>query len=273
VGRDGSAVEIPESATAPVGYERLDGDVPVLHPPRLSERAREVQGRLTQGYGALAEILAVEPPELRAMLIAAEDWNRAPRENEHPYPPGLPYFTRSTHPPTLVLPETLSPAFRPRTEATLPLTVWHELAHAFLLQREVVRTPAWLREFVPQAAAAAVARRVGLPLEDHLSRAEDAGFTIRGFEELASAGDQMSFQNLLLRLGAAALEEFGEGFLKRLFRALWEEDRIVDEERAEELLAGALGSGGRRWLESRPEFQGENMRNTISKNGQGAEIS
>jgi hypothetical protein len=65
----------------------------------------------------------------------------------------------------------------------------------------------------------------------------------------------MSFQNLLLLLGAAALEEFGEDFLRRIFYALWEEDEIVDEERAEKLLGAALGGGGREWLVSRPEFQ------------------
>ena len=64
----------------------------------------------------------------------------------------------------------------------------------------------------------------------------------------------MSFQNLLLLLGAAALEEFGEGFLPRIFRALWEEDDIVDEERAEQLLADALGPGGSQWLATKPEF-------------------
>jgi hypothetical protein len=64
----------------------------------------------------------------------------------------------------------------------------------------------------------------------------------------------MSFQNLLLLLGAAALEQFGGGFLRRLFRELWEEGEVVDEERAEELLADALGPGGREWLASRPEF-------------------
>ena len=64
----------------------------------------------------------------------------------------------------------------------------------------------------------------------------------------------MSFQNLLLLLGAAALEEFGEGFLRRIFHTLWEEGEIVDEGRAEELLGGALGPGGREWLLSRPEF-------------------
>jgi hypothetical protein len=64
----------------------------------------------------------------------------------------------------------------------------------------------------------------------------------------------MSFQNLLLLLGAAALEEFGEDFLGRLFLALWGEDEVVDEERAEELLAGTLGPGGPGWLASRWEF-------------------
>jgi hypothetical protein len=157
-----------------------------------------------------------------------------------------------------VLPEELSTVFRPRTAATLPLTVWHELAHAFLLGREVVRTPAWLGEFVPQAASAAVARRVGLPLREHLSQIEmEPGLTVRSFRGPAGAGEQMSFQNLLLLLGAAALDEFGEGFLRHIFHALWEEDEIVDEGRAEEMLAEALGPDGREWVVSRPEFQEE----------------
>jgi hypothetical protein len=232
--------------------------VPVLYTPRLARKATEVRGYLTQGYMALGRILSVEPPRIVAYLVAGEDWNRAPRDNARPYPPGLPYFTRSVEPPALVLPDELSTVFRPRTAATLPLTVWHELAHAFLLGREVVRTPAWLGEFVPQAASAAVARRAGLPLQEHLSRVErEPGLTVRTFRGPAGARDQMSFQNLLLLLGAAALEEFGEGFLRRSFHALWVEDGIVDEERAEELLGAALGPGGREWLVSRPEFQEE----------------
>ncbi|HET7272201.1 MAG TPA: hypothetical protein VFI90_14110, partial [Rubrobacter sp.] len=82
----------------------------------------------------------------------------------------------------------------------------------------------------------------------------DPGFTVRSFRGQASAGDQMSFQNLLLLLGTATLYEVGDGFLKKLVHALWEEDEIVDEARAEELLADALGPGGREWLVSRPEF-------------------
>jgi hypothetical protein len=203
----------------------------------------------------MAGILGVEAPELAALLVAGEDWDESPRENEHPYPPGLPYFTRFVEPPALVLPERLSPVFRPRTGALLPLAVWHELAHAFLLDREVVRTPVWLGELVPQAASAAVARRVGLPLEEHLGRVDpDPGFTVRGFAGPAGAEEQMKFQNLLLRFGAAALGEFGEGFLGRIFHALWDERDVVGEARAEELLAGALGPGGREWLRSRPEF-------------------
>ena len=214
-----------------------------------------MRGHLTRGADALAGILAVEPPELSALLVAGEDWGAAPRENERPYPPGLPYFTRSVYPPALVLPEGLSPVFRPRTDALLPLTVWHELAHAFLLDREVVRVPVWLGELVAQAASAAVARRVGLALGDHLKRVDpDPGFTVRGFAGPAGAEDQMKFQNLLLLLGAAAVEGFGEGFLGRLFRALWEERDVVGEARAEGLLADALGSGGREWLRLRPEF-------------------
>jgi hypothetical protein len=232
--------------------------VPVLYTPRLAGKATEVRGYLMQGYRTLGRILSVESPGIVAYLVADEDWNDAPRDNARPYPTGLSYFTRSVEPPALVLPEELSTVFRPRTAATLPLTVWHELAHAFLLGREVVRTPAWLREFVPQAASAAVARRAALPLQEHLSRIErEPEFAVRGFRGPAGAGDQMSFQNLLLLLGAAALEEFGEDFLRRIFYALWEEGEIVDEERAEELLEDALGPGGREWLVSRPEFQEE----------------
>ncbi|HEX2741631.1 MAG TPA: hypothetical protein VHM69_14395 [Rubrobacter sp.] len=256
MGRAGSAVEAPERrGAAPPGYECLDGDVPVVHAPRLAEKAGEVQGYLAQGYRTLAEVLSVEPPEIAALLVADEDWDEAPRDNARPYPPGLPYFTRSVEPPALVLPEELSPVFRPCTEVTQPLTVWHEMAHAFLLRREVVRTPAWLREFVPQAAAAAVASKVGLSLDEHVSRIDrDPGFTVRDVRGPAGADDQMSFQNLLLLLGTAALDEFGDGFLTKLVHALWEENEIVDEVRAEELFADALGPGGREWLMSRPEF-------------------
>jgi hypothetical protein len=256
VGRAGSAVEIPEKRdAAPPGYERLGAEVPVLFSPRLEDKAGVIRGYLAEGYTMLSEILSVEPPEISALIMAEEDWRDAPRDNARPYPPGLPYFTRSVEPPALVLPEELSPVFGPRTAATLPLTVWHELAHAFLLSREVVRTPAWLGELFPQAASAAIARRAHLSLDDHLAQVDRRpGFTVRGFRGPAGAEDQMSFQNLLLLLGAAALEQFGEGFLRRLFHELWEEDEIVDEERAEELLADALGPGGREWLASRPEF-------------------
>lgn len=255
MGRHGSAVESPErTSAAPPGYESLDGPVPVLHAPRLTQRAREVRHHLERGTGALAEILAVEPPDLTALVVADEDWKDAPRDNRHPYPAGLPYFTRSTNPPVLVLPASLSAVFRPRTEATLPLAVWHELSHSFLLRREVVRTPVWFGEFLPQVAAAAVARREGL-LEGHLDRMDrKPGFTVRGFGGRASAEDQMAFQNLLLAFGAAALEEFGEGPVRRIFHALRDEGEVVDKERAEELLASALGPHGPEWLKSRPEF-------------------
>jgi hypothetical protein len=236
-------------------YGRLNGEIPVVRAPGMEERASEVWRLLHTGAGALSALLEVEPPELEAMLVADEDWDEAPREGERVYPKGLPYFTRSARPPALVLPTTLSSVFRPHIQATYPLVVWHELAHAFLLQREVVRTPAWLGEFVPQAASAAVAQRVGLPLDEHLCMIDrEPGFTIRELRGHADAGEQMAFQNLLLLLGADAVEEFGDGFLKKLVRALWEETDVVNEERAEELLADALGPGGREWLASRPEF-------------------
>jgi hypothetical protein len=215
-----------------------------------------VRDLLETGASALSEILGVEPPELEALLVADEDWEEAPRENEHPYPPGLPYFTRASRPPTLVLPETLSPAFRPRTAATGALIVWHELAHAFLLREPAPRTPAWLREFIPQVLSAAVARRVGLPLDEHLEQiARSPGFTVRDYPGRADAESQMAFQNLLLALGAAAVEQFGEESLGTLAHALWNERDMIDEDRAAELLVESIGPDGREWLESRPEFQ------------------
>lgn len=258
MGHAGSAVATPERRGAtPAGYRRLDGAVPLLYAPHLADEALELRGYLGAGYEALARVLSVGPPGISALLVADEDWRAAPRENARPYPPGLPYFTRSVEPPALVLPEELSPVFRPRTPATLPLTVWHELAHAFLLGREVVRTPAWLGEFIPQAASAAVAREAGLPLDEHLARIDqEPGFTVRRFRGPAGARDQMSFQNLLLLLGVAAVEEFGDGFVRRIFEALWEEEEVVDDTRAGELLVDALGPGGREWLASRREFGG-----------------
>ena len=251
----GSAVTQRREAAGLPGYERLEGRVPVVYPPNLEERAAEARDLLEAGSAALSEVLAVEPPELEALLVADASWRQAPRENERPYPPGLPYFTRAATPPALVLPQTLSPAFRPRTATTGALVVWHELAHAFLLREPLPRTPAWLREFLPQALSAAVVRRTDLPLAEHLKTTDhELGFTVRGFGGRGGAEEQMAFQNLLLVLGAAAVEEFGEGFLRVLARALWAEEDVVDERRAEDLLAVALGPGGREWLASRPEF-------------------
>ena len=240
---------------SPPGYQRLDGTVPVSYPTGMEDRALEQRGYLEAGVRELSALLGVGPPELQAILVAEDDRREAPRENSRPYPPGLPYFTRAATPPAVVLPEELSSAFRPRTEALLPLTVWHELAHAFLLREALVQTPVWLRELVPQTAAVAVARRTGLPLEEHLRRIDRyVGFTVRSFRRPASAEEQMAFQNLLLVLGAEALETFGEEPLRGLVYALWREKDTVGEERAEELLSEALGSGGEEWLRSRPEF-------------------
>jgi hypothetical protein len=236
------------------GYERLDGGITVVHPPGMEGRATELGRLLEAGTSSLSEILGVEPPELEALLVADGDWEDAPRDNARPYPFGLPYFTRAVRPPALVLPVTLSPAFQPRTAATGALVVWHELAHAYLLREPLARTPSWLREFVPQALSAAVAKRTGLPLGEHLAQIGcDRGITVRGFSSTDAEG-QMAFQNLLLLLGAAAVERFGDGFLRTLAHALSEEREVVGEERAEELLAYALGPGGREWLLSRPEF-------------------
>ena len=165
---EGSTVDEREAWGSLPGYARLDGNIPVVHPPALLKRASEVRDLLERGASALSGILAVEPPRLEALLVSDEDWEGVPRENEDPYPPGLPYYTRAASPPALVLPETLSPTFRPRTRLTGALVVWHELAHAFLLREPVPRSPAWLREFVPQALSAVVARRVSLPLDVNL---------------------------------------------------------------------------------------------------------
>ncbi len=216
--------------------------------------ASEVGEHLKVGRARLTAILGTTVPELQALVVPEKEWSHAPREAESPYPFGLPYFTRSTTPPALVLPEKLSGVLQPRTRLTLPLAVWHELAHAFFLQGEVVRIPLWLGEFTAQAAAAAVAFREGLSLEGHLSTVERPGFTVRGFELPASASAQMSFQNLLLSFGAAAIERFGDEFVGRLVGSLWEESEVVDEARAEGLLVSSLGKGGREWLAGREEF-------------------
>ena len=255
---EGSAVKERGKRTSAVvsGYERLDGPIPVVHPPGLEEQATQMRDLLEVGTTSLSEILGVEPPEIEALLVADEDWAESPRDNEQPYPPGLPYFTRAASPPVVVLPERLSPTFQPRTPVTDALVVWHELAHAFLLREPVPRTPAWLQELLPQALSGTIARRAGLPLDEHLKEIarDGAGFTVRGFGERADATRQMAFQNLLLALGAAAVEEFGEGFLGRLAHALWNERDVVGEDRAEELLVTSLGPAGRKWLCSQEEF-------------------
>ena len=78
------------------GYERLNGEMPVVHAPGMEERASEVRRLLETGSGVLSTLLEVEPPELEAMLIIDEDWDEAPREGEaapggtNPFAPQFP---------------------------------------------------------------------------------------------------------------------------------------------------------------------------------------
>ncbi|CAN5149292.1 hypothetical protein BH20ACT11_BH20ACT11_11790 [soil metagenome] len=236
-------------------YLRLEGEhgAVVRHASLQAKRGREVLASLEKGLGTLPEVLGLPAPDLEALVVADDDWNEAPRDNSRPYPQGLPYLTRAAETRTLVIPASLSAAIQPRTRATLPLVVSHELAHAFLAGEVTARTPPWLRELPPQAASAAVVREEGLPLNEHFANVTSPGFTIRGFRTPAGAEDQMSFQNLLLKLGAAALEDFGGGFIRRLVDSLRREE-VVDEARAEESLAAALGDGGAEWLATREEF-------------------
>ena len=82
---EGSTVEEPEvRGSALAGYARLDGAVPVFYPPGLVERAARARDLLEAGTSALSEILAVEPPELEALLVADEDREEAPRAYEIP---------------------------------------------------------------------------------------------------------------------------------------------------------------------------------------------
>jgi len=73
-------------------------------------------------------------------------------------------------------------------------------------------------------------------------------------EEIAIELSEYAYESELLRLSSYLAEEFGEDFLRALAHALWTEEDVVGEERAEDLLADALGPGGREWLVSRPEF-------------------
>jgi hypothetical protein len=252
LGREHTVVS---GGTALPGYLPLVGraGAVVRHAPALAERGREVLAHLESGFATLPGVLGLPKPELEALVVTDDDWHEAPRDSSRPYPRGLPYFTRASNPPALVIPAALSGAITPRTPATLPLVVNHELAHAFLAGDMPSRIPAWLRELPPQTASAIVARHEGVPLDAHLAEMGSPPFTIRSFRTPASAEDQMSFQNLLLRLGAAALEEFGEGFTRRLIFSLRHEEE-ADGARAEALLEGALGEGGREWLRAREEF-------------------
>lgn len=236
-------------------YECHTGEITVWYSPGMSQWARDVQHRLEFGAWELSEILDTRPPRLQALIIMKRDRDRAPREREAVYPSGLPYYTGVTNPPTLVLPDILSPVIQPRTEVTGSLIMWHELAHAFLAQEDLQRMPLWLKELTAQSSAAAIARRSGASLDEHLQLIDyRPGFTIRTFKGRASAKEQMQFQNLLLLLGSAALDKFGDEYLQGLVEALRSAPGAVSEERAVQLLAEALDTGGEAWLKSRPEF-------------------
>ena len=230
--------------------------MPVLYAPRLGAKAMELRGYLAEGYRTLSGYSPSSRPEIIALLVADEDWKDAPRDNARPYPPGLPYFTRSVEPPALVLPEELSHRVQAKDRRH---AAPYRLARAGprLLARAGGREDPGLARGVRPAGRLGGDRPQGRSLAGRASVADRKGARVYGAElpwVRRGRGIRCRSRTCCCCSASAALEEFGEGFLRRIFHALWEEDEIVDEERAEELLADALGPGGREWLASRPEF-------------------
>ena len=254
MGRAGSAVEAPEkrdpSRRATNAWtERY----PSSTPRGWRMKAGEVRDYLAEGYSALSGILSVEPPGIAALLVADEDWRDAPRDNARPYPPGLPYFTRSVEPPALVLPEELSPVFRPRTAATLPLTSGTSWP-----------TPscsAGGRQDPGLARGARPASRLGgdrkkgriCRWRTSVTDRQEPGFTVRSFRGRRGRGIRCRSRTCCSFWRRRRWRSSARASWTHLPRPL---GRRRDSRRGagRGVARGRLGPGGREWLASRPEF-------------------
>ena len=248
-------------------YRTLAEPLTVYYPEAEEEFARWVLLSINKAGNLLTNLLGQPMPEVKLLLVAPNDWNLVPRDEEEELQNPHPFWTDVTSPPTLVVPLELDAIFGEPTLEKLAFTLYHELTLAYLENDSrpyPLEYPLWADEWQLKFAALWVSQQIS-GHEDIVSKdlfekyaeifePEEDGktpVTIRGFDwyEDTIAEDYLCYELLLEQLAADILKQYGPKVLPRFLTLYRKERNILLSDEVTEMLGAALGAGGVEWLD------------------------
>ena len=253
-----------------IKYENLAGMQKIYYPVGQEALARRVQQEIEQAAKLFGALLDQPTPKLELLVVARDDWESAPPEDEEADgPPStmLPYWTDVTEPPTLVIPEQMDEIIGESTPEKLSLLLYHELAHAFLEADErpwPEEAPLWADEWPLQFAAFWLFQQINGTIENittdlHRQFAESftpeadgkTPITVRGFDwdEDTSPEDYLEFALLLEKFAIDLLTRYDATILPRFLDRYRQETALLSDD-VTLMLAAVLGQDGEEWLEN-----------------------
>ncbi|HZU70481.1 MAG TPA: hypothetical protein VFA09_24630 [Ktedonobacteraceae bacterium] len=251
-------------------YETLAEPLTVYYPTGQEEFARRVFQSVEKAGKLLTQLLGQSMPEMEILVVAPQDWDSAPGEEQEETGAvlSLPYWTSVTQPPSLVVPQELDSIIGEPAQEKLAFLLYHELAHAFVEADPRPwpgESPLWADEWQLQFAAFWLFRQIhggyGIIMTDLHEQYEEifepepdgkTPVTVRGFDwyEDTSAEDYLIYTLLLERFADDILANFDVEVLPR-FLNLYRKDRaILLSDEVTKMLGTALGPDGEEWLES-----------------------
>jgi hypothetical protein len=248
-------------------YETLAEPRTVYYPASEEEFARWVFQSIDKAGKLLTQLLSQPMPDIELLLVAQDDWNLAPHDEEEELHNPHPFWTDVTTPPSIVVPLELDPIFGEPTIEKLAFMLYHELALAFLENDPRPypgEYPLWADEWQLKFAALWVSQQVsafqGIVNKDlhekyaEIFEPEEDGktpVTIRGFDwyEDTIPEDYLCYELLLEQLAADILKQYGPEVLPRYLALYRKAHTILLSDEITEMLGAALGVGDVAWLD------------------------
>lgn len=253
-------------------YETLVEPQTIYYPMGAETHARWIAQTLQKAATSLSQLLNTPVPQLQILLVDPDDWSDAPHEDEEELEFAHPYWTDTTSPPTLVIPQELDPIFGETSQEKLAYMLYHELALAFLENDPrpyPAEYPLWADEWQLKFAALWLSHQLdgvqGLVNNDLRQQYAEifvpepdskTPVTVRSFDwfEDTNPLDYLCYELLLEQFAADMLASYDPGVLPRFLSLYRTEAATLLSDDITAMLGQALGPDSIDWLENLTYF-------------------
>lgn len=250
-------------------YATLPAAVMTYYPAGQEALAQELSREVDQASTLLEQLLGLTRPPLELLLVAPDNWQDVPLEDEDVTEPPetmLPYWTDTTTTPTLVVPVQMDEIMGESSPEKRSLLLYHELAHAFLEHDPRPwpdDSPLWADEWPLQFAAFWLFQQIHGQVEQITTDLHEqfaaifepeadgkTPVTVRGFDwdEDTTPEDYLEFVLLLENFATDLLARYDASILPRFMERYRNETPLLSDD-VTKMLAEVLGKGGEEWLE------------------------